>query len=88
MNTAKRNSQLPPHALNDDSPWQDDTANTNGLDLGGFIQYLAEAVLVVSPDGVIECANAKAALLLLKVPTCTNSCSVHCCTKSALVQRA
>ncbi|WP_040551339.1 sensor domain-containing diguanylate cyclase [Rheinheimera nanhaiensis] len=64
MNTAQRNSQIPAHALNDDSPWLEDTATNPGLDLGSFIQYLAEAVLVVSPDGVIECANAKAALLL------------------------
>lgn len=55
--------QLLPSALNDDSVWGD-TAHSAGLDVGGFIQYLAEAVLVVGTDGVIECANAKAALLL------------------------
>ena len=69
MTTAQRNSQIPAHALNDDSVWPDDSASNTGLDLGGFIQYLAEAVLVVSPDGVIECANAKAALLLNCVGT-------------------
>jgi diguanylate cyclase (GGDEF)-like protein len=59
---------LLPGALNDDSAWlvdsATDTAMSAGMDVGGFIQYLAEAVLVVSPDGEIECANAKAALLL------------------------
>lgn len=64
MTTAQRHSQIPAHALNDDSPWADENSATASLDVGGFIQYLAEAVLIVSPDGVIECANAKAALLL------------------------
>ena len=64
MTTAQRKASLQPLALNDDSLWADDTAMASGLDVGSFIQYLAEAVLVVSPDGVIECANAKAALLL------------------------
>ena len=64
MTTAQRTASLQPVALNDDSLWADDSAMGSGLDVGGFIQYLAEAVLVVSPDGVIECANAKAALLL------------------------
>ncbi|GAB2919569.1 GGDEF domain-containing protein [Rheinheimera gaetbuli] len=64
MTTSQRKARLVPLALNDDSSWHDDSAMDSGLDVGGFIQYLAEAVLVVSPDGVIECANAKAALLL------------------------
>lgn len=38
--------------------------NTADFNINRFIQYLAEAVLVVNTDGVIECANAKAALLL------------------------
>ena len=66
MNKPLTQRQLLPEALNDDSVWPDntDTAMSAGMDVGGFIQYLAEAVLVVSTDGVIECANAKAALLL------------------------
>ena len=64
MTTAQRHSQIPAHALNDDSAWLDENNAKANLDVGSFIQYLAEAVLVVSPDGVIECANAKAALLL------------------------
>tara|TARA_Y100001963_G_scaffold33721_1_gene46798 strand:- start:173 stop:1147 length:975 start_codon:yes stop_codon:yes gene_type:complete len=66
MNKPLSQRQLLPTALNDDSVWPDntDTAMSADLDVGGFIQYLAEAVLVVSTDGVIECANAKAALLL------------------------
>lgn len=64
MTTAQRHSLIPAHALNDESPWADESSATTSLDVGSFIQYLAEAVLVVSPDGVIECANAKAALLL------------------------
>ena len=64
MSTSQRKSNLQPLALNDDSLWAEDGDISAGIDLGGFIQYLAEAVLIVSPDGVIECANAKAALLL------------------------
>ncbi|WP_333608921.1 sensor domain-containing diguanylate cyclase [Arsukibacterium sp.] len=64
MNTAYNKNQLQPLALNDDSLWADDNGLASGLNVGSFIQYLAEAVLIVSPDGAIECANAKAALLL------------------------
>jgi diguanylate cyclase (GGDEF)-like protein len=66
MTNALPKSTLHSAALNDDHMWAQptDTAMSTGLDVGGFIQYLAEAVLVVSPDGIIECANAKAALLL------------------------
>ncbi|GGW66227.1 sensor domain-containing diguanylate cyclase [Alishewanella tabrizica] len=66
MSAAPFKNTLEPQALNDEH---------NGLSLNEhnqaehftisrFIQYLAEAVLVVSPDGIIQCANAKAALLL------------------------
>ena len=64
MKTAHNKSILQPMALNDDSLWGDENGLASGLDAGSFIQYLAEAVLIVSPDGTIECANAKAALLL------------------------
>ena len=64
MKTAYNKNQLQPLALNDDSLWGDENGVASGLDVGSFIQYLAEAVLIVSPDGIIECANAKAALLL------------------------
>ncbi|KKO44760.1 diguanylate cyclase [Arsukibacterium ikkense] len=49
--------------------WPDDNDMASALDVASFIQYLAEAVLIVSPDGVIECANAKAALLLNCIST-------------------
>ena len=64
MTTSPRKTVLQPLALNDDNLWSEQADMASGLDVGSFIQYLAEAVLVVSPDGVIECANAKAALLL------------------------
>jgi len=66
MTTPQSKRQVLPEALNDDALWGDtiDIDSPAGMDVGGFVQYLAEAVLVVSPDGVIECANAKAALLL------------------------
>lgn len=66
MTKALSKPQLLLAAPNEDSHWLDNTdpVMSTGLDVGGFIQYLAEAVLVVSPDGIIECANAKAALLL------------------------
>lgn len=64
MTTSQRKALLQPLALNDDTLWSEDNGMATGLDVGSFIQYLAEAVLIVSPDGVIECANAKAALLL------------------------
>jgi diguanylate cyclase (GGDEF)-like protein len=64
MKTAYNKNQLQPLALNDDSLWGDENDMASGLDIGSFVQYLAEAVLIVSPDGTIECANAKAALLL------------------------
>jgi diguanylate cyclase (GGDEF)-like protein len=66
MTNSQRKNELRPLALNDDSLWSDDGCKdlSPGMEVGSFIQYLAEAVLVVSPDGVIECANAKAALLL------------------------
>jgi diguanylate cyclase (GGDEF)-like protein len=64
MITSPRKTSLLPLALNDDSVWSEQADMASGLDVGSFIQYLAEAVLIISPDGVIECANAKAALLL------------------------
>ncbi|MBV2129603.1 sensor domain-containing diguanylate cyclase [Arsukibacterium indicum] len=64
MKTAHNKTKLQPLALNDDSLWDDENGVASGLDIGSFVQYLAEAVLIVSPDGTIECANAKAALLL------------------------
>jgi diguanylate cyclase (GGDEF)-like protein len=66
MTNSQRKNELRPLALNDDSLWSDDGCKelSPGMEVGSFIQYLAEAVLIVSPDGVIECANAKAALLL------------------------
>jgi diguanylate cyclase (GGDEF)-like protein len=66
MNKPLPKSQFLPDALNDDNVWPNNAgiAAPAALDAGGFIQYLAEAVLVLSIDGVIECANAKAALLL------------------------
>lgn len=64
MKTAHNKKELQPLALNDDSLWGDENDMASGLDIGSFVQYLAEAVLIVSPDGIIECANAKAALLL------------------------
>lgn len=66
MSTAPFKNNLQPQALNDDTRWQQDIADSSasGLSISSFIQYLAEAVLVVSPEGIIECANAKAALLL------------------------
>lgn len=69
MKTAHNKTILQPMALNDDSLWPDENDMVQGLDAGSFIQYLAEAVLIVSPDGIIECANAKAALLLNCVST-------------------
>ncbi|MDX1539511.1 diguanylate cyclase [Arsukibacterium sp.] len=64
MKTAHNKNQLQPLALNDDSLWGDENDMASCLDIGSFVQYLAEAVLIVSPDGIIECGNAKAALLL------------------------
>tara|TARA_R110002126_G_scaffold1441_3_gene8293 strand:+ start:6890 stop:7858 length:969 start_codon:yes stop_codon:yes gene_type:complete len=69
MKTAHNKTTLQALALNDDSQWTDENAMATGLDVGSFVQYLAEAVLIVSPDGTIECANAKAALLLNCVST-------------------
>ena len=69
MKTAHNKTLLQPMALNDDSLWPDENGQASGLDVGSFIQYLAEAVLIVSPDGIIECANAKAALLLNCIST-------------------
>lgn len=66
MTAPANNCQILPHALNDDGLWQDtiDIDSSASLDVGSFIQYLSEAVVVVSPCGTIECANAKAAMLL------------------------
>ncbi|SNY53949.1 diguanylate cyclase [Arsukibacterium tuosuense] len=64
MKTAHNKTKLQALALNDDSLWGDESGLVSGLNVGSFIQYLAEAMLIVSPDGTIECANAKAALLL------------------------
>lgn len=64
MKTAHNKTKLQALALNDDNLWSDENGMASGLDIGSFVQYLAEAVLIVSPDGTIECANAKAALLL------------------------
>lgn len=66
MSAAPFKSTLQPEALNDDhnglaAGSEEHTADFN---ISRFIQYLAEAVLIVNTDGVIECANAKAALLL------------------------
>lgn len=67
---ALRADNFQPQALNDDMLWQSTTcvagsdAVQSGSDISSFIQYLAEAVLVVGSDGIIECANTKAALLL------------------------
>ena len=61
------NTCSPLRIVNDDSQWTDHittTSTSSPLEIHGFIQYLAEAVLIISPDGVIESANAKAALLL------------------------
>lgn len=66
MSTAPFKSTLQPVALNDEHGLT--VTNAEGhvgyLSISSFIQYLAEAVLVVNPNGIIECANAKAALLL------------------------
>lgn len=64
MTITARNTSVPPLALIDDSPWSDDQEPATSLDPSSFIQYLAEAVLIVDSQGRIECANAKAALLL------------------------
>lgn len=66
MSSAPFKSTLQPDALNDESGgapiWPNE--NTASFSINHFIQYLAEAVLVVNVAGIIECANAKAALLL------------------------
>lgn len=67
MTTIAPNTGLQLCAVNEQSPWSDNKDNNNAagtLDIHGFIQYLAEAVLIINPDGAIESANAKAALLL------------------------
>lgn len=66
MSAAPFKSTLQPEALNDDNSGLTVSYNENTADfnINRFIQYLAEAVLVVNTEGVIECANAKAALLL------------------------
>ena len=67
MTTISPNTGLQLLALNESSDWSEnkDTNSASGtLDIHGFIQFLAEAVLIISPDGAIESANAKAALLL------------------------
>jgi len=64
MTIIQRNIGLPLRAKNDDSQCSDNLNPTSALDVGGFIQYLADAVLIVNQDGAIECVNAKAELLL------------------------
>ncbi|WP_423187920.1 diguanylate cyclase [Alishewanella sp. d11] len=66
MSAAPFKNTLHPVALNDDNHGLVNTRHepSADFDISRFIQYLAEAVLVVNAEGVIECANAKAALLL------------------------
>lgn len=61
MTSTHRHTGLEQH---DNSLWGENTDSANALELGSFIQYLADAVLIVNPQGIIEGANAKAALLL------------------------